>query len=576
MKKKIEKLKTLLKYFSYYKRTFIICSIVIIICNCAYIFTGYLNGIAIEGVVNGEIRVAITALLIYMTIGLVGEFISRITYHILSMTQIKVSRKIGYETYSKALKMPSYAFEDLSSGEIINRINNDTETIVGSIDQLISIFSSVLTAFVILIYIFASSWIIGVEILVFLFIYSFIVRYFTKELKKHHKERKKENDKFTSITTETIRGIREVKTLGIANNILDDVKGIIKNLYQLSNKEYKVGMYYDLISNTLKILLECGSFITCAILVAKGDISITFFVAMTYYIYRYTWIIETFTRFSKEAEKLKVALERVGEILENKLYQDVTYGNVELKDPKGEIEFKNVTFNYKNEDTLLDNFNIKFVPNKKIAIVGASGEGKSTLFNLITRIFDPIGGNIYLDGINIADLTEESLRRNIAIIRQEPFIFNRTIKENFQILNKNVSLKEIRKYCKLACIDDYIMSLPKKYDTVLGEGGVNLSGGQKQRLSIARTLLKESKVILFDEATSALDNESQAYIKKTIDTLVKDHTVLIVAHRLSTIIDADIIYVIKNGRVSDSGTHEELMKNCEFYQKLYTTEDKTI
>ncbi|MDY5995874.1 MAG: ATP-binding cassette domain-containing protein, partial [Bacilli bacterium] len=181
-------------------------------------------------------------------------------------------------------------------------------------------------------------------------------------------------------------------------------------------------------------------------------------------------------------------------------------------------------------------------------------------------------GEILLDGINIKDLSEEDLRRHISIIRQEPFVFNRTIKENFELINKNISLKEIRKYCKMAYLDDYIMTLPKTYDTILGESGINLSGGQKQRLSIARTLSKGSEVILFDEATSALDNNSQDYIKKTIDNLVNDHTIVIVAHRLSTIIDADIIHVVDNGKVIATGNHKELLNSCKIYRNLYETE----
>ena len=174
-----------------------------------------------------------------------------------------------------------------------------------------------------------------------------------------------------------------------------------------------------------------------------------------------------------------------------------------------------------------------------------------------------------IDNINILDLTEESLRKHISIIRQEPFIFNRTIKENFEIIDNNITLDKIRKYTKMAYLDDYIMSLPKQYDTLLGEGGVNLSGGQKQRLSIARTLSKKSEIILFDEATSALDNKSQEYIKKSIDNLVKDHTIVIVAHRLSTIIDADIIHVVDDGKIIASGTHEQLLKKCKKYKELY-------
>ena len=206
--------------------------------------------------------------------------------------------------------------------------------------------------------------------------------------------------------------------------------------------------------------------------------------------------------------------------------------------------------------------------------MGRSGQGKTTIFNLLTRVFDVSKGSITIDGINIEDLTEESLRQNISIIRQDPFLFNNTIKENFKLLDENITLKEIRKYCQMAYIDDYIMTLPKKYNTVLGEGGVNLSGGQKQRLAIARALAKKSKIILFDEATSALDNESQDYIKKVIDDLVKDHTVIIVAHRLSTIKDADVIYVILDGKVNDMGTHKELMQKSSIYKKLYQSEEK--
>lgn len=574
--KKLKDFKPILKYFKQYKVILIVSTIVIFITNLNYIFTGYLNGAAIESVVNNQIKASIIYLLIYFILNIIVGFISRLIYFCLSKVQIKISRKIGFDAYKKVMSLPAFAFEEMSSGEIINRVTGDTETIIGSIDRIINILSNIISSIIILIYIFLNSWIIGIEITIFLLIYIFVVRYFTKKLKVYNKETKKKNDEYTALVNESVRGIREIKTLGIVKNLYNNVEGIIRGLYNITIKEYKTGRNYDLISNVLKIILECGSFITCAILAYYGNITITFFVAMTYYIYRFTWIIENVTEFSKTYERLSVAIGRINEILNNKLYKDVKYGKKTLKNVKGILEFKDVTFNYKNEETLLDKFNIKFEPNKKIAIVGSSGEGKTTLFNLITRIFDPVKGKIYLDGVNIRDLTEESLRENISIIRQEPFIFNRTIKENFLLINPNATLKEIRKYCKLAYIDDYIMSLPKGYDTILGEGGVNLSGGQKQRLSIARTLLKKSKVILFDEATSALDNESQDYIKNSINKLSKDHTVLIVAHRLSTIIDADLIYVIRKGKVFAKGTHKELMNECEFYKRLYSTESTTI
>lgn len=566
----------ILNYLKKYKWKILLTSLIIFLTNVCYIFTGYLNGAAIEAIVNKNLSVSLKFLGIYFFLSIVADLVNRIAYFVLSKMQIRISRTLGYDTYKKVMNLPASAFEKMSSGEIINRLTGDTEVIVGSIDQLIATISSVVCAIIILVYIFFNSCLIGLEILLFLILYFFVVKYYSEVFKRTHEATKKENDKFTSLCSESVRGIREIKTLGIAQNLYASVANIIRVLYDKTIKQYKAGRNYDIISNFMKATLECGVLITCAILTYQEQITITFFVAMTYYIYRYTWLIENVREFSKTYEGLSVSLKRIVELLNNELFADVTFGNKDLPDIKGIIEFKNVTFGYENEDVLLDNFNIKFMPNKKIAIVGSSGEGKSTLFNLITRLFDPNKGEILLDDTNIKELTENSLRKHISIIRQEPFIFNRTIKENFELIDSKVTEEEIRKYTKIASIDDYIMSLPQKYDTILGEGGVNLSGGQKQRLSIARTLLKESKIILFDEATSALDNESQGYIKSAIDTLVKDHTVLIVAHRLSTIIDADIIYVIKNGKVYDVGTHDELMQRCDFYQNLYSLESKTI
>ena len=574
--KNLKGYKIIFNYFKKYKILLIVSSIVILLTNVNYIFTGYLNGAAIESIINNQVIDSVKFLLIYFILNVILDMVDRIVHFSLSKVQIKVSRQISYDTYKKVMSLPAYAFEEMSSGEIINRLTSDTETIIGSMDRIINVASRIIAALIILIYIFFNSWIIGLEIVSFLIIYSFIVKHFTKKLKDYNKKVREKGDECTSLVNESVRGIREIKTLGIINNLCKNLASIIKKQYYAIIKEYKESRNYDLISNFLKTTLECGTFITCAILVYYGQITITFFIAMTYYIYRYTWIIENVTDFSKTYEKLLVSLSRINDILNNKLYDDVKYGTRQLNNVKGVLEFKDVTFNYKNEEKIFDKFNIKFETNKKIAIVGSSGEGKTTLFNLITRLFDPNSGSIYLDNINIKDLTEESLRNNISIIRQEPFIFNRSIKENFTLINPDIKLDDIRKYCRLAYIDDYIMTLPKGYDTILGEGGVNLSGGQKQRLSIARTLIKNSKVILFDEATSALDNESQSFIKNSIDELSKDHTVLIVAHRLSTIMDADIIYVISKGKLIAEGRHNELIKSCEFYKKLYTSEITSV
>ena len=256
------------------------------------------------------------------------------------------------------------------------------------------------------------------------------------------------------------------------------------------------------------------------------------------------------------------------------MYADEKFGNKELHNIKGKIEFQNVKFHYReNEEDTLKGLSLTFLPHKKLAVVGRSGNGKSTIFNLLLRYFDVSEGKILIDGIPIEELSEQSLRESISIIRQSPFLFNLSILDNFRLVKEDVTLDSVRQVCKDAYIDDYIMSLPDGYDTIIGEGGINLSGGQKQRIAIARTLLLETKIILFDEATSALDNESQEYIKKTIDELVKTHTVIIVAHRLSTIVDADIIHVIDKGRLAGKGTHEELLNNNQVYRSLYLTEN---
>ena len=555
------------------KCKFIIATLLIIISNFFSVVSGYLIGEATQYLTDTKYAMSILYLVIYVIFNSVEDVgLYNTGSCMLELIESKVSRKLGYFTYKKAINLPAYAYEKTSSGEVINRIVNDADTLSFAFSRLVALISSLTASLIVLVYIFINSWVLGIEIIIFVGILYLVINKYDPMLINVHKERKKVQDKFTSLVNESIRGIREIKTLGVKNNLMSNMKEIIKSIFDKSKEEVSIRKKYNALTFLLKIFLEGVVFITCAFLIYKGSITIGFFVTMTYYIYRFTNLIDNINNFSQTYQKLIVSLQRVNEILENRLYEDEIFGNEKINKVKGIIEFKNVSFSYPDEDNILNDFNIKLEPNKKIAIVEKSGQGQSTLFNLITRVFDVKEGLITLDDINIKDLTEEELRKHISIIRQEPFIFNRTILENFKIINKDIELEDIRKYTKMSYLDDYIMSLPNGYDTVLGEGGVNLSGGQKQRLSIARTLAKNSEVILLDEATSALDNSSQDYIKKTIDNLIKDHTVVIVAHRLSTIMDADIIYLVDKGKVVDSGTHNELLKTNKTYKNLYETE----
>ncbi len=571
--KKLKEFKPLIKLIKEEKNKLIIASIIIFLSGIAEIFTGYLNGRAVEEITKLNVKDSLIYLGIYfiLEITMDGYFL-HLANSILYKVESALTRKLGFFTYKKALNLPAVAYEEKSSGEIINRITTDADSLSFAFGRLLNMTSSLVASLIIIVYVFINSWIVGLEIIFFVSLLFLILKKYNPLLKQIHKERKKEQDNFTSLVTESIRGVREIKTLGIKSSLIKDMIDIIKTIYNKSAKEIDLQKRFNIYTRFIKSLLEVGVFGTCVVLMYYNKVSLTFFVAMTYYIYRYVWLIENINDLTITYQKVSVSIERVNEILENRLYQDEKFGNKKLDNIKGTLEFKDVTFGYPNEEVTLNNFNLKIDPNKKIAIVGASGQGKSTLFNLITRIFDPIKGTILIDGIDIKELDEESLRKNISIIRQEPFIFNRSIKDNFKLIDENIKIDEIRKYTKMAYLDDYIMSLPKKYDTILGEGGVNLSGGQKQRLSIARTLSKKSKIILFDEATSALDNNSQEYIKKAIDNLVCDHTVIIVAHRLSTIMDADIIYVVDRGNIVASGTHSKLLKTSNIYKNLYETE----
>ena len=571
--KNLKEFKPLIKLMKEEKSKLILASAIVVLCVFCEVFTGYLNGKSIECIAEMNLKYALIYIGIYFLLEITTDGILYLkAKSILSKLESILTRKLEFYTYKKAINLPSIAFEKMSSGEIINRITNDADTLSFVFLRLLNMLTMLVTSFVLLIYIFINSWVIGLEIIAVIIILYFVIKKYNPILEKIHKERKKEQDKFISLTNESIRGIREIKTLGVKNNLVNNAIEIVKRIFNKSAYEIDTKKNFDIGTGFLKSVLECGVIATSIVLLYYKQISLSFLVSMTYYIYRFTYLIEDINELTQTYQKVKVSVSRVNDILENRLFEDEKFGDKKLENVKGVIEFKNVSFAYPDEENTLNEFNLTIKPKEKVAIVGASGQGKSTLFNLLTRIFDVSSGKIFIDNVNIKDLKESELRKNISIIRQEPFIFNRSIKENFLIVDENLTLDEIRKYCKMAYLDDYIMSLPKGYDTVLGEGGVNLSGGQKQRLSIARTLSRNSKIILFDEATSALDNNSQDYIKRTIDNLVSNHTVVIVAHRLSTIMDADIIHVVDNGKVIASGKHNELLKTCNMYKNLYKNE----
>ena len=576
--KKFSTFKILFHYLKDEKLKMFIYILLVLFTYVPSLVTAYFWGIALEALISKNFNEFVLYLAIWEGIYIFFYTILQIPRDTLyNYLEIKFTKNVSKDLYKKIDMLPAKAFEEIGVGEFINRLYTDPDRVMELLQKLIRLVCKALVVFVVLIVSFKISLLLGCEILIFGFIMGFISFKFFPKIKKTQESIKKESDNYVKVATENITGIREIKSLGIKKNIENNIFNILDNLFSHNKKIKKYEVIYYSLNNLTYFILQFIILFTAGYYTVTGKIAYSLFIVLENYIWRIDEVVESISDFGVNYNKVTVSLKRISEIVNNKLYDDEKFGDVVLENVKGDIQFTNVKFRYsEDEDYTLKGLNLKIVPNKKIAIVGRSGNGKSTLFNLLLRYFDATSGNITIDGVNICDLTEEDLRKNISIIRQTPFLFNLSIFDNFKLVKEDVTLDEVRKYCKEAYIDSYIMSLPDKYDTIIGEGGINLSGGQKQRLAIARTLLLNTKIILFDEATSALDNESQDYIKKTIDNLVKDHTIVIVAHRLSTIVDADVINVIDKGKLESTGTHEELLKKSKVYKNLYSNENTSL
>ena len=565
-------------FFNYLKEEKLkfILYVILVITSCLPTFIAALWGVAVEYLVANEFHKFVFCVVLYEGI------------YILTFTVLEVPREYLYnylenyfmkrvtkDLYHKINNLPAVAFEEMSVCEFVNRMYFEPEKIMELLNKLIRLLCRAIVVIILVFFSFYISWVLGLEILVMSLMMGFISYQFLPKIKKNNEIIKKQSDKYVKEATENISGVREIKALGIKRHVEEKLNGILDVYYQKVTDLGRKETWYYALNNLLYFVFQLIIFLTAGYFYAKKILSLSLFMTLETYIWQIDQVVESLSDFGVSFNKVTVSLERINAILSDKLYKEEKYGEISLDKNNGKIEFKNVSFKYREtEDNTLENLNMTFLPNKKNAIVVRSGNGKSSIFNLLLRYFDVNDGEILIDGVNIEKLTEASLRKNISIIRQTPFIFNMSIFDNLKIVKEDLTLEEAREVCKKAYVDDYFMSLKDGYDTMIGEAGINLSGGQKQRLAIARTLLLDTKVILWDEATSALDNESQAYIKKTIDDLVKDHTVIIVAHRLSTIVDADIIHVIEKGKEVGLGTHKELLKNNQIYRNLYQNEEK--
>ena len=480
---------------------------------------------------------------------------------------IKIQTDLG----KQILKLENKILDANSSGVFIQRLTNDTSRLADIFNVLNIYISHIITNIGIFGAIFIINKILFLYVLTVVIILFIIENVRVKKYNIKDKISRKQNEKVSGFVGEIVRGARDIKMLnaedGFISELHNEVKELNKTRYDMQNTERSFnllrGFTIDL-SDFLLIVLAVTLIVSKHLEIAEALIIYNYFG-------RVTSIIDYVGMLLDKVKDFNLSASRIFQIINSDEFKKESFGITHLDKVEGNFEFKNVEFSY-DKKKVLKGINFKINANETVAFVGKSGVGKTTIFNLLCKMYDIKKGKITIDGIDINELDRESIRGNITIISQNPYIFNLSIKENMRLVKSDVTDKEIKEACTLACLDEFIESLPDKYNTIIGEGVINLSGGQKQRLAIARALIQKTEIILFDEATSALDNETQDKIQKAIENMKNKYTILIIAHRLSTIINADRILYIEDGKIAAEGTHEKLLKNCKNYKKLYESE----
>lgn len=479
---------------------------------------------------------------------------------------------LQYDLSNAMLDLEIEVIDKNSSGVFIDRVTKDTTDIANMFTEINYALTDMLTNVGVMVAIF----IINKYMFLF-FIISLIVLFIFKKIRMKKwfeldKEYRKINEKNTGLISELIRGIRDIKVLNATSAMINRMKEKLMESNQTRYKMSKIDRIYMWISGSVQDIFTFLFIFLGIYLINKNLLIIADLVVLYMYQPKVYNLLNMTTKLLELLKKFNVSSSRVFEILENERFKKEVYGNKKLDKVAGNFEFKNVSFSYNNENQILTDISFKINANETVSFIGKSGSGKSTIFSLLTKLYSVNKGKILIDGIDINDLDRDSLRNNVSIITQSPYIFNFSIKENLKIVNPDISDEEMIVASKLAYLHDFIMSLPQQYDTVVGEGGLTLSGGQRQRLAIARALVKKTEIILFDEATSALDNETQKEIQTAIHNMKGEYTILIIAHRLSTVIDSDRIILVDDGKIIAEGNHKDLLNNNKLYQQLYNSE----
>lgn len=548
------------------------------LCVCFVLAGGFgiiapiLSANALANLADAKFKFAIDCAIALSIVSIFRILFNGLIEFIYTRVNTKVEYKLTGMVVDSINKTKMSKLDSLKLGSITERLGTDVYTISSTYLRVIEMVFDIITNVVFFVYIaFLNVWIFLI-LLVYVAVLYIICVIKARLWTRGRKKMKEINDKARSSFIEQITGIRDVKLLNIKDNVTNYSNNLhdkaLKNSVKFNDQRNVLRRLQGLIS---AIFGTC--FIVLGIVFVNNDfLLLTGFLVIYSYYGRVEWLVQYVSTMKENLAEGEISASRVFEVIED--YEKEGFGENDITNFSGKVELKNVCFEYNENVPVLKDINMSFENGKMTAIVGKSGSGKSTILNIISKLYDIKSGEILFDGVNINTLTEHAIRSSVGAVSQSPYIFNTTVRQNLLFVKPDATEKELISVLKRAQIYNDIAKLEDGLDSEIGENGIKLSGGQKQRVAIARLLLADCKVIIFDEATSALDNDSQNKIVEMLEDLKKDKTIIIVAHRLSTIVGADKIYVIEDGKNVADGTHKKLMKTCVQYKNLYKLEEE--